>query len=126
MKISVRDALYMYDSINNIAKNENICNASVKIKFLLSRNVRVLQPIWEEFQASRQQLLIEHSSPADEEGTRSVTQEQADFINSEIDKLQNMEVELPLTPISLPALEELNLGLVEMNGLYPIIKQEEV
>lgn len=125
MKFLTRDVIKMYAIIAEIANREDLNTAPVKIKFLLVRNARALEPIWTDFMETRRELLINNSSLVEDSEERSATQEQVDFINSEIEKLEKIEVEVPICPIPLSDLDTLNLSIPEMDGLYPIIANEE-
>lgn len=126
MKLFTRDIVYLYDTIGKISEREGIENAPTDVKFLLVRNARALQPIWVDFMEARRNLLISNSSPVSENSEdRQATPEQLRHINSEIAKLEQVEVEVAIAPISIARLESLNLDIQEMNGLYPIIVNEE-
>ena len=125
MKLTTRDVVTLYDIIGKIAERQDLNTAPVDVKFLLVRNARAVQDIWAEFMQARQTLLMENSRPVENSENRQATQEQLDYINKEIAKLEKVEVEVAITPISLSKLEALNLDIIEMNGLYPIIANEE-
>lgn len=126
MKLTTRDVVYLYDTIGQISEREGIENAPADIKFLLVRNARSLQPIWAEFREARFTLLMDNSEPAEDNSEeRKATPEQLRFINDEIVKLEKVEVEVAVAPIPLAKLESLNLGIQELNGLYPIIADGE-
>lgn len=126
MKLSTRDVVYLYDTIGQISEKKDIENAPADIKFLLVRNARALQDTWADFMEARHNLLMANSEPAGENSEeRKATPEQLEYINSEITKLEKIEVEVMIAPIPLAKLEPLNLGIQEINGLYPIIANEE-
>lgn len=124
MKIKTRDVVFLYETINAIAETETIKQAPIDIKFLLVRNARIAQPVFSEFMEVRQNLMLENSSPVEDSDQRSATKEQAKFINDEIAKIEQVELELPLSPISLNQLDSLKLDLAQLSALYPIIANE--
>lgn len=126
MKILTKDLVFLYETIQNIANKENIENAPVDVKFLLVRNARSIQSIYVDFMDARRNIVMANSALAEDNSeNRIATSEQLKYINSEIEKLGKVEIEVSLTPIPLAKLESLNLGIVDMNGLYPIIANEE-
>ncbi len=126
MKLLTRDVIFLYNTIQDIADKEDISNAPIDVKFLLVRNARALQPIYVEFMDARKEVTLANSKPAeDDPENRIATPEQLEYINNEIMKLEEAEVEINLSPIPLAKLEPLNLGIIEMNGLYPIVANEE-
>lgn len=126
MKLTTRDIVYLYDTIGQISEQDGIENAPADIKFLLVRNARSLQPVWAEFNEARRTLLLDNSEPTEDDSeSRKATPEQLRFINEEIVKLEKVEVEVAIAPIPLAKLEPLNLGIQELNGLYPIIADGE-
>lgn len=129
MILKVKDAVFLYDTIASIANKDDINEVPVDVKFILVRNIRALQQIWEDFYATRQKLVIDNSEPNPEATKdtedRKVTRLQLDFINSEIEKLENVEMEVTVLPLTLDQLDSLHLDITEMNGLYPIITSAE-
>lgn len=126
MKFSIKDAIYLYTTINKIAENQDTANAPLDIKFLLVRNARALQPTLEDFENTRRDLIMKNSSQkGDNPDERQTTSEQSRFINSEIKRLEKIEVEVAIAPIPLSSLEPLKLNIEELNGLYPIITTNE-
>lgn len=127
MKLTTRDIVRLYNTINKIAEKQDLNKAPVDVKFLLVRNARAIEQICMEFEEARRVLLVENSSPAeDNSGNRQATAEQVKYINGEIAKLEQIEVEVAVNPISLYQLDSLNLDIKEINGLYPIVANEEV
>lgn len=124
MKIKTRDVVFLYETINAIAETETIKQTPIDIKFLLVRNARIAQPVFDEFMEARQNLMLENSSSVENSDQRSATKEQVEFINSEIAKIEEVELELPLSPISLNQLDSLKLDLAQLSALYPIIANE--
>lgn len=125
MLLKTREIVFLYQTLNAIASSENITEAPIDVKFILVRNARAIQPIAVEFDEARTKLLMENSSPSEEEdNSRLASQEQLKFINDEIGKLEEVEVEVNVTPISLAKLEPLKLDMIQISGLYPIIKEE--
>lgn len=130
MILKIKDAVFLYDTIASISNKEDISEVPVDVKFILVRNIRALQQIWEDFYATRQKLVIDNSDPnptptEETEGDRKVTKKQLDFINNEIEKLENVEMEVAVLPLTLDQLDTLHLNIVEINGLYPIITSTE-
>lgn len=125
MKMKVRDIVFLYQILNKIASKDTIAEAPVDIKFLLVRNARVIQDIAVDFDETRKRLAIENSTAIEgnEDGERRATKEQLDYINAEIAKLENVEVEVAVSPVTLEQLECLKLDLPELSGLYPIIQE---
>lgn len=125
MKMKVRDIVFLYQTLNKIASKDTIAEAPVDIKFLLVRNARVIQDIAVDFDETRKRLAIENSTAIEgnEDGERRATKEQLDYINAEIAKLENVEVEVAVSPVTLEQLECLKLDLPELSGLYPIIQE---
>lgn len=125
MLLKTREIVFLYQTLNAIASSENIAEAPIDVKFILVCNARAIQPIAVEFDEARTKLLMENSSPSEEEdNSRLASQEQLKFINDEIGKLEEVEVEVNVTPISLNKLEPLKLDMIQISGLYPIIKEE--
>lgn len=126
MKFLTKDIIRLYDTMNKISEREDSKNAPIDIKFLLVRNMRSLQPVWTDFIEARRELLITNSVPIEENSEdRRATSEQLEYINNEIAKLEKVEVEVAIAPISLAKLESLNLSVQEIDGLYPIITNGE-
>ena len=125
MKLTTRDIVFLYDTVAKIANKQDIERAPIDVKFLLVRNIRAMQPIYQEFIDARKKLLLENSTEIEGTADRRATAEQAVYINNEIEKLEAVEVEIPISSISLSKLEALNLDVVELSGLYPIIANEE-
>lgn len=126
MKLATKDVVFLYQTLNRIAESETIREAPIDIKFLLVRNARAIQDIAIEFDEARQKLAMENSIAIEdsENGERQASAEQLKFINEEIAKLEKVEVEVPISPVSLKQLAFLKLDLPELSGLYPIIKEE--
>ena len=125
MLLKTRDVVFLYKTLNEIAESDNIREAPIDVKFVLVCNVRAIQSVAVQFDESRSKLLIDNSSPDEEhENSRKASAEQLKFINEEISKLEDIEVEVNVTPISLAKLEPLKLDMIQISGLYPIIKEE--
>lgn len=126
MLMKTGEIVFLYITLNEIASSDKIEEAPIDVKFLLVRNARAIQPIADEFNNTRAKLLMENSSPDEENdnNNRVASAEQLKFINEEISKLEEVEVEVAVTPISLSKLEPLKLGMIQLSGLYPIIKEE--
>lgn len=126
MKFFTGDIIYLYNIIEQISKKDEVEKAPIDIKFLLVRNFRILKPIWEDFMETRRELLITNSSSSeDNPEKREATPEQLEYINKEIAKLEKVEIDVQIVPIPLEKLEPLNLNITEIDGLYPIILNEE-
>lgn len=130
MKMKLRDAVFLYETLSRLAEMEAMTNAPIEIKFTLVRNARAVQPFYSEFMEQRRELLIANSSPKDKEneesGERTATSTQIKFINAELDKLGEVEIEIPIIPVILKDLESLNIDMAGLSGLYPIIADGKV
>lgn len=121
MKMKLNELVFLYETLNKIAELPSLLEAPIEIKFTLVRNARAIQPFHYDFMQQRQDLMLANSSPANEAGDRTATAEQLKYINDEIDKLGQLEVEVPIITVKLKDLESLKLDMSMLSGLYPII-----
>lgn len=129
MKMKLQDAVFLYETLNEIAEMETLVDAPIEIKFTLVRNARATQPFHSEYIEQRRELLLANSSPAEnseESGDRIATAGQVQIINTELEKLGQLEIDVPVIPIKLKDLESLKLNMIGLSGLYPIITDGEV
>lgn len=129
MTLKVNEIVFLYQTISNLAQDSRLNDAPIDVKFSLVRNAREIAAIAEDFDATRHEIMMNNSTSVETkvegESNRTCTKEQLDYINEEIEKMGNVEVEVALIPIKLAQLEPLHLTMIEINGLYPIIKNEE-
>lgn len=127
MKMKLNDVVFLYETLNKIADMPSLVDAPIEVKFMLVRNARITQPFHIDFMQQRRDLLLANSSPK-EEGSddRMATPEQLKYINDEIEKLSQLEVEVPVVTIKLKDLESLKLDMSMLSGLYPLILDGKV
>lgn len=126
MKMKMQDLVFLYETLNKIADMPILEDAPIETKFKLVRNVREIQSYYTDFIKSRQELLIKNSSVSEEDSEKRIaTVDQLKYINDEVDKLCNVEVDVAVIPVTLKELEALKLDMVGLSGLYPIISDGE-
>ena len=94
-----------------------------RVSFAITRNIRLLQSIVEDFDTSRRELILKYGTPAEEQD-QYIIKDLTNF-NKEAVDLENTEVEVSLAMINIADIENLDLTVQEMDGLYPMIREEE-
>ena len=94
-----------------------------RVSFAITRNIRLLQPIVEDFDASRRELILQYGTPTGEDDQYIINDIPA--FNKEASDLENADTEVNLTKINISDIESLDLTVQEMDALYPMIREEE-
>ena len=119
MKITVRQAREMWDGLR-MAREVEFPSA---VAFRLSGVVGQLQPVVENFESVRNQLVEKYGRKDEKTGLATVTPDQQEEFDKELKPLLEEPVELDIEPISLKRIEHIDIPLGAMVGLRPIFGQ---
>ena len=95
-----------------------------RTSFAIVRNIKTLQPIVEDFQDAYKELLVKYAIPID--GDRyQVKEENIATFNTELENLQNLEVDFQIIKIKFSDIENLDFSLDETEALYFMMEDWE-
>jgi hypothetical protein len=112
----------LYESLINI-QQENI-KFPIKFGFILIKNTKLLAPIYESIIQVRDNTFMNYAEE-DGNGETIIPEDKIEAAQKELDELSEVENEVLLSTVSLKEIEEFELGLKDLEGLYPIIISEE-
>lgn len=94
--------------------------------FALSQDLRLLQPIVEDIQNTRVQIL-QRLGVQDEENQDSffIPPENRETLQHEMEALDNIDNNVELRKIKLSDLDNINFSLDIMNDIFPLIEEED-
>lgn len=117
-----KDILTWYNGLTTL-RTAGTTRFSARVAFTVIHNLRTLQPIAEDIQASYGEILARYGTPL-EEPDQFFIEDMASF-NKETKELDEVEVDFPITTIKFSDIEHLELTAQEMDALYPMIQEEE-
>lgn len=98
---------------------------AASISYAIVRNLRMLQPIVEDIDATRREILERCGGALQEDGNYIIPPEHVAEAQAEIENLESFEENISLMTIKFDELSKLNLTVKEMDALYPIVRWEE-
>ena len=106
-----------------IAQIKNI-NLPITLSFKLTKNLMILEPIYQAIQTTREETLCAHGYTG--EPDFQFPESEVAAINAKLIEILDIQNSLELSTIKMSELEKLeNLPISLMEGLYPIISEEE-
>ena len=118
-----REITDIYDGLYYLRENASQ-PFSARVAYAITRDLRILQPIVEDINTTREQILAKYGT-LQEDGNYLVLQENVSAAQENMDNLGAIDVDIDLMPINLKDIEHLNLSVKEMDALYPIVRWEE-
>lgn len=95
-----------------------------KIAFAFSRNLKKLQPIVEDIDKARAEVIKKYGVEVEPEKYNIPEQAQAQF-SDEMDALMDVEEEVTLSMIKFTDIENLSFSVGEIDALTPMISEED-
>lgn len=116
-----KDIVTMYNGLMSLVSDETKLPA--RVSFAIVRNIKLLTPIVEDINLSRQSVAEAYGIKIDE--GYSIPQQQVDTVNQELAAIAEMEVDVPIVKIKMADVENLNIsvGVAEALGL---MMEEEI
>ncbi len=120
-----REIMNFVENINKMREKEGI-SFPAKVAFAITRNMKKLLPIAEDCIQTRQEVIKKYGTPVeDKPDTYSISEENAEKVNKELDNLFNFEIyDIELNKIKLSDMENVSLTIEQMDALYPMIDEE--
>ncbi len=126
MILKTIDIVSLYRKLIEISQREELI-MPVKLSFKLLRNSKTIEPIALSFEEASNSTIMKYANPLQGEdvGKMEISKEDFEKVKFEIKELEDEDVDIPLLPIKLSELEDLDLTMRDLAGLYPIIENEE-
>lgn len=126
MILKTIDIVTLYRKLVEISNREGL-KIPVKLSFKLLRNGKAIESIVMAFKEASNRAIMEYATPIEgTEGKVEISSEDFKIVQSQIKELEEAAIEIDLLPIKLSEIEELDLTMQDLAGLYPIIVNEEV
>lgn len=119
IKLSNLDLVSLYEGLQEV-KTKTI---PIEIGFLMVKNMKILEPIYQAIIESRTGLLTQVGE-IQADGSIKIPQDKIQETNSQLAQLSSIENTLDLSLIKLSALKEASWTLEEIMNIYPIIKED--
>lgn len=108
--------LQMYDS--------GIDKFPVKVAYAITRNKRLLAPIYDDYWDLRDSYIKEHADPSvDQPGLFNIRAGEEDILNQKLNELESIDNEINLSKIPFEDLYNMSLSLKDMDTLYFMIEE---
>ena len=96
-----------------------------KIGYAIVRNIRILEPIYQDIIDSRNRIILDNSKEKQaEQDFYTVAEDKKDFVNKELKSLGEAENDISLTKIKMKDIESLDLPIDIVEGLFYMIEDE--
>lgn len=119
IKLSNLDLVSLYEGLQEV-KTKTI---PIEIGFLMVKNMKILEPIYQAIIESRTGLLTQVGE-IQTDGSIKIPQDKIQETNFQLAQLSSIENTLDLSLIKLSALKEASWTLEEIMNIYPIIKED--
>lgn len=96
-----------------------------KVSYTIVRNLKTLQPIYEDIISARETLIQNNGTLVEEENYYKIDPDKAEYVNQELKSLSEAENEINLTMFKLQDIESMELSIEAMESLYPMIQEDE-
>lgn len=88
-----------------------------KVSFAIVRNIREMQPIYEDIITTRLEVLQKYGDPTDEPGYFSPKIGKEKIMKEELDAINNIEPSIIINMIMFSDIENLDLSIADMDAL---------
>lgn len=119
-----KEIFSIFEGLTNLRQDASM-RLPARSMFALSQDFRILQPIVEDIQTTRTELLNKYGTPDKEQPTTfQIPPENRDILMKELDQLDAVENDVKLHKIKLADLEDVSLSFETMDSLFSIIEEE--
>ena len=116
-----KDITLLYNSINEVIKEEGSKNLSISTKFKIAKNQKKISEIYEIIDEQRSNIIKKYGV-LQEDGGYKITNDLLPAATKELDELLSIDTQCNLEIIELKELEKANLNIELIMGLIPMIK----
>lgn len=114
-----------YDKLSKFINESNI-KLSARIAYNIVRDLRIMEPIVNDFFIARQKIIDLYSTPVDDQpGTFKIVEGMENKLTSELEALDNINNDITFQMITMKDLDNIQLSLNDMDALYFILDGED-
>lgn len=117
------DILNLFIGLRDIAEDSTRTFPG-KTAFAFSRNLRKLQPIVEDIDKARRDIIKKYGTEIEPDKYNIPKEKQQDF-SDEMESLMNVEEDVSLSMIKFADIETLSFSVSEINAITPMISEED-
>ena len=122
-----QEIMELYYGLDNIFKKDDL-RFPAKVSFALLRDWRLIDPIIQDLERARFDILSAHGALQEQDGNQVFIPNDlasAQIIEKELDDLFSVENNIDLYKIPISDIENMELSMQELDGLYPILDGED-
>ena len=115
------------DILNNYEQLKTVCEKAVikfpaTVSFTIIHNLRKMQPIVEDIQATYDNLVLKYADRIDSNCFK-VPEQNREAFNKEVNALYSIDTEIQISKIQFSDIKDLMISLQEMDALYFMIEE---
>ncbi len=116
-----KDIVTMYRGLTSLASDLET-KLPAKVSFAIVRNIKLLTPIVEDIDFTRQSVAATYGVEVD--GGYSIPEQQIDTVNQELTAIAETEVDVPIVKVKMSDIENLNISVGIAEALEFMIEEE--
>lgn len=116
-----KDIMMMYQELINVSQDTEV-KYPARVAFAVARNLKVLEPIAQDIQETRERIGAEFGYLVD--GAYQIPQEKMSECNKELESLGELDVDVPLVKIHIEDLDATNLSIPQAQAMSFMLEEE--